>query len=56
MHNPWGIVACQQQSVLSASLCPAAPPPKGQPAAPLSLVDGQFVAGGQQINIHGVNW
>lgn len=37
-------------------LLPAAAPPRGQPAAPLKLVNGEFTAAGKQINLHGVNW
>lgn len=34
----------------------AAAPPRGQPAAPLKLVDGKFIADGKDVNLHGINW
>jgi hypothetical protein len=34
----------------------AAAPPRGQPAAPLKLVDGAFIADSKQVSLHGVNW
>ena len=32
------------------------PPPQGKPAPPLTLKNGDFVADGKAINLHGVNW
>jgi hypothetical protein len=34
----------------------AAAPPRGQPAAPLKLVEGRFIADGKDVNLHGINW
>jgi hypothetical protein len=56
-------VLCLQAAQLHCSslgasglFCAAAAPPRGQPAAPLKLVDGKFIADRKQVNLHGVNW
>lgn len=49
VNQPRGSLACSHQYQYAA-------PPRGQPAAPLKLVDGKFIADRKQVNLHGVNW
>jgi hypothetical protein len=47
---------CVDDACVLPSAMHAAPPPHGKPAAPLTLKDGQFWAGGKTVELHGVNW